>query len=163
MYVPIPTELFLHAYDDDGSGGNKGVVPTTTDTDKRNQLLLIQQQVYHGKTLLERIREDNAELVLVLRRWNGDLTALDFARYIQHLYKERTLPGTVATSLIRAVEDFVSSTTTEPQQPPPNLPRETDVFVLESLFKPHPQTGQSAIQRAFEDLQETPRHIPVAW
>ena len=146
VYVPISTYIFLHAYDDD-----KGDCTTNTDGDKREQLL---QQVYQGKTLKERIRE-NVEWILILRRWNGDSTASDFERRIKNYYEERKLPETVATELVKAVEDFLSNQ--------PDLPKETDVFVLESLFKPHPQTRQSAIQKAHEELRETPRHIPVAW
>jgi len=146
VYVPISTETFLHAYDKGESGD------TNTDDDvKREQLL---QQVYQGKSLKERIRE-NVELILILRRWNGDSTASDFERRIKNYYEERKLPEDVATELVKAVEDFLSNQ--------PSLPKETDVFILESLFKPHPQTRQSAIQRAHEELRETPRHIPVAW
>ena len=143
VYVPIPTELFLHAYD------NKGVDMDIDD--KPDQLL---QQVYQGKTLTERIQE-NIELILILRRWNGDSTASDFDHRIKNYYEERKYPVNIASALIKVVEDFLSKE--------PDLPRETDVFVLESLFKPHPQTRQSAIQRAHEGLRETPRHVPVAW
>jgi len=143
VYVPIPTETFLHAYD------NKSV--DTNTGDKREQLL---QQVYQGKTLKERIRE-NIELILILRRWNGDSTASDFELRIKKYYEERKLPENVAAALITALEDFLSKM--------PDLPQETDVFVLESLFKPHPQNRQSAIQRAHAELRETSRHVPIAW
>eukprot|EP00533_Pseudo-nitzschia_delicatissima_P011985 CAMPEP_0197267646 /NCGR_PEP_ID=MMETSP1432-20130617/3710_1 /TAXON_ID=44447 /ORGANISM="Pseudo-nitzschia delicatissima, Strain UNC1205" /LENGTH=456 /DNA_ID=CAMNT_0042732617 /DNA_START=199 /DNA_END=1566 /DNA_ORIENTATION=+ len=144
VYVPIPTETFLHAYEDKKDGDTK--------TDNEQDPLI--QQVYQGKTLAERIRE-NVELILILRRWNGDSSASDFERRIKDYYEERRLDGKVAVALIETVEDFLSNQ--------PDLPRETEVFVLESLFKPHPQTGQSAIQRAHEELRETPKHIPVAW
>ena len=73
----------------------------------------------------------------------------------QNYYQERNLDAKVAIALVEAVEDFLSDN--------PALPKTTDVFVLESLFKPHLKTGQSAIQRAHEELRETPKHIPVAW
>lgn len=143
VYVPIPTEVFLHAYEN-----NNG----ETESNKEQYSLI--QKVYQGKTLGERIRE-NVELILVLRRWNGNSTASDFERRVKNYYEERRLDKTVAMALVKAVEEFLSNQ--------PDLPRETEVFVLESLFKPHPETGQSAIQRAHEELRETPKHIPVAW
>ena len=142
VYVPIPTDIFLHAYDE----GNE------PKSDEKLDPLI--QQVYHGKSLAERIRE-NVELILILRRWNGDSTASDFQRRVQNYYQERNLDAKVAIALVEAVEDFLSDN--------PALPKTTDVFVLESLFKPHLKTGQSAIQRAHEELRETPKHIPVAW
>jgi len=144
VYVPIPTETFLQAY-----GDSNGAAETINN--QQDQLL---QRVYQGKTLTERIRE-NVELALILRRWNGDSTASDFERGVKHHYAERGFPETVATALIRAVEDFLSNE--------PDLPRDTDVFILESLFKPHPQSRQSAIQKAHEEIRATPRHIPVSW
>ena len=143
VYVPIPIETFLHAYDDKGDG--------IKTFDKGTPLL---QQVYQGKTLGDRIRE-NIELNLILRRWNGYSTASDFKRGIKNLYEERRYSESVASALVEAVEDFLSDN--------PELPREFQVFVLESLFKPHPETRQSAIQRAHEEMRETPRHVPVAW
>ena len=119
--------------------------------DKQMKLL---QKVYQGKTLAERIRE-NIELILILRRWNGDSTAKDFERRIKSYYEERRYPESVAFKLIKIVEEFLSNN--------PRLPKKTDVFVLESLFKPHAETGQSAIQRAYEEIRETPRQVPVAW
>mmetsp|Transcript_16377 Transcript_16377/g.33476 ORF Transcript_16377/g.33476 Transcript_16377/m.33476 type:complete len:528 (-) Transcript_16377:61-1644(-) len=143
VYVPISTETFLSAYEDSDAGGK---------FDDKAQSVL--QQVYQGKTLLERIRE-NIELMLILRRWNGDLSPSDFADRIRSFYQKRNFKTGTAETLITAVEGFLS---TEQE-----LPQETDVFVLESLFKPHPETRKSAIQRAHEELRKTPRHIPVAW
>jgi hypothetical protein len=143
VYVLIPTETFLRAYNDNSARSN-------TD-DKREQLL---QQVYQGSTLRERIQE-NIELILILRRWNGDSTASDFEDRIKLYYDERKFPVSVALALIKAVEDFLLEK--------PDLPKNIDVFILESLFKPHPQTRQSAIERAYEELRETPSHVPVAW
>ena len=144
VYVPIQTEMFLRAYEDEKDGN--------TMSDKEQDTLI--HRVYQGKSLAERIRE-NIELILILRRWNGDSSASDFERKIKSYYEERKLDGNVAVALVEAVEDFLSDK--------PDLPRETEVFVLESLFKPHPETGQSAIQRAHEELRETPKHIPIAW
>ncbi|VEU45030.1 unnamed protein product [Pseudo-nitzschia multistriata] len=142
VYVPISTELFLRAYDEKDNRGS---------LEEPESIL---HQVYQGKTLLERIRE-NIELILILRRWNGDSSASDFDRRIRSYYQERNLKTSVADALIATVEDFLSTN--------PELPREVDVFVLESLFKSHPETRQSAIQKAYEELRKTPKHIPVAW
>lgn len=143
VYVPIPTETFLYAYDEKG---------TDTNVDEEQTELL--QKVYQGKTLAERIR-GNIELILILRRWNEDSTAADFERRIKSYYQERRYSENVASTLVNTVEEFLSNE--------PCLPKETDVFVLESLFKPHPETRQSAIQRAYEEIRETPRHLSVAW
>eukprot|EP00535_Pseudo-nitzschia_heimii_P010005 CAMPEP_0197179422 /NCGR_PEP_ID=MMETSP1423-20130617/4376_1 /TAXON_ID=476441 /ORGANISM="Pseudo-nitzschia heimii, Strain UNC1101" /LENGTH=447 /DNA_ID=CAMNT_0042629333 /DNA_START=346 /DNA_END=1686 /DNA_ORIENTATION=+ len=143
VYVPIQTETFLHAYD-----------AKAADDDADDKQVKLLQRVYHGKTLAERIRE-NIELILILRRWNDDSTAADFERRIKSYYEERKYSESVALKLIEAVEEFLSNK--------PSLPKRTDVFVLESLFKPHPEIGQSAIKRSYEELRETPRHIPVAW
>ena len=142
VYVPISTELFLRAYDEKDNRGS---------LEEPESIL---HQVYQGKTLLERIRE-NIELILILRRWNRDSSASDFDRRIRSYYQERNLKTSVADALIATVEDFLSTN--------PELPREVDVFVLESLFKSHPETRQSAIQKAYEELRKTPKHIPVAW
>jgi hypothetical protein len=146
VYVPISTDLFLHAYDDDGN---------------ENKNMTELQHVYQGKSLLDRIR-DNVELILILRRWNLDSTAIDFEQRILKYYKERNLSTTVAQALVVAVEDFLS-TNNNNNSKPPEMPRETDVFILESLFKPHPETRQSAIQTSYDDLRKTPKHIPISW
>jgi hypothetical protein len=143
VYVPIATETFLRAYDEAAKG-------STANAEEQEIL----QQVYQGKTLSERVRE-NIELILILRRWNGESSASDFEGRIRSFYEERKLSRRVAEALIASVEDFLLAK--------PELPKETDVFVLESLFRPHPDTRQSAIQRAHEELRETPKHIPVAW
>ena len=142
VYVPISTETFLSAYED---------TDAVSKIDVKSRIL---QQEYQGKTLLERIRE-NIELILILRRWNGDSSASDFADRVRSFYQKRNFKTSIAEALITAVEDFLS---TEQK-----LPLETDVFVLESLFKPHPETRQSAIESAHEELRKTPIHIPVAW
>lgn len=43
------------------------------------------------------------------------------------------------------------------------MPEHVQVFVVESLFRPHPTDNLSAIQRAYKLLRTTPSHIPVAW
>ena len=153
VYVPIATDLFLHAYDDDNNENEN----ENDNKDKNTKEL---QHVYQGKSLLNRIR-DNVELILILRRWNLDSTAIDFEQRILKYYKERNLSTTVAQALVVAIEDFLSTTTTNTK--PPEMPRETDVFILESLFKPHPETRQSAIQTSYDELRKTPKHIPIAW
>ena len=155
VYVPIATDLFLHAYDDNNENENDN---ENDNKDKNTKEL---QHVYQGKSLLNRIR-DNVELILILRRWNLDSTAIDFEQRILKYYKERNLSTTVAQALVVAVEDFLSTTTTTNTKPP-EMPRETDVFILESLFKPHPETRQSAIQTSYDELRKTPKYIPIAW
>ena len=157
VYVPIATDLFLHAYDDNNENENEN---ENDNKDKNTKEL---QHVYQGKSLLNRIR-DNVELILILRRWNLDSTAIDFEQRILKYYKERNLSTTVAQALVVAIEDFLSTTTTtNTNTKPPEMPRETDVFILESLFKPHPETRQSAIQTSYDELRKTPKHIPIAW
>jgi ABC-type lipoprotein export system ATPase subunit len=153
VYVPISTDLFLHAYDDK-SEENKN------ENDNVNMKEL--QHVYQGKSLLDRIR-DNVELILILRRWNLDSTAIDFEQRILKYYNERNLSTTVAQALVVAVEDFLSTTTATTNKKTLEMPRETDVFILESLFKPHPETRQSAIQTSYDELRKTPKHIPISW
>mmetsp|Transcript_23226 Transcript_23226/g.24735 ORF Transcript_23226/g.24735 Transcript_23226/m.24735 type:complete len:480 (+) Transcript_23226:43-1482(+) len=150
VYVKVSTDILVHACD-----------KKDNDNDNHNGKIEKQkQQLYHGKLLSERIRE-NVELILILRRWNGDLKAVDFERKIQKYYQERNLSLDVAKALITATEKFLS--TSSPSNKSPQMPRQTDVFILESLFKPHPQTRQSAIVRAQEELRKTPKHIPIAW
>ncbi|OEU17451.1 hypothetical protein FRACYDRAFT_237869 [Fragilariopsis cylindrus CCMP1102] len=159
VYVPIATDLFLHAYDDNNENDNEN---ENDNKDKNTKEL---QHVYQGKSLLTRIR-DNVELILILRRWNLDSTAIDFEQRILKYYRERNLSTTVAQALVVAIEDFLSTTTTTTtttNTKPPEMPRETDVFILESLFKPHPETRQSAIQTSYDELRKTPKHIPIAW
>mmetsp|Transcript_8034 Transcript_8034/g.19419 ORF Transcript_8034/g.19419 Transcript_8034/m.19419 type:complete len:535 (+) Transcript_8034:83-1687(+) len=126
----------------------------------------LQQQV-QGKTLAQRIQNDNPELNLILKRWNGDLSATEFADAIsQHYTKnvnsrnQRNSGGNptpnVAEVLIPVVEDFLSKDDRK-------LPAKTDVFCLESLFKPHTKTNQSAIQAAHAVVKTASPEIPLAW
>jgi len=155
VYVKVSTDILLHACDEIDNNDNNN--NNNDKVEKQKQQL---QRVYHGKSLSERIRE-NVELILILRRWNMDLTVVDFELKILKYYKERNLSLDVAKALITATEDFLL--TSSPSNKSLALPRETDVFILESLFQPHPQTRQSAIIRAYEELRKTPKHIPIAW
>jgi hypothetical protein len=107
---------------------------------------------FHGKTMIERIQNDNTELNLILKRWNQDLSPQNFAIQVLQLYSKNTQ---LAHLLIEEVEKLLSIQS----EVPPHI----QLFVLESLFKPHPSTQQSAIQRAHSLLRTTPLHIPVAW
>jgi hypothetical protein len=140
VYVPVATDVFCN--------------PETEE-------IYLQQQVYQGKSLKDRIQNDNVELHLVLRRWKGDLTPIDFETAVKEFYNAQNFPPTVATAMVTAVESFLKRR--KAQSGPRSLPKTVDVFVLESLFRPHPQTNQSAIQKAHDELRTTPTNIPIAW
>jgi len=156
VYVPVPTSCFL-----------------TNGTDSYRGLLA---QVYQGKSLQQRVETDNTELCLVLQRWAEELSPQNFAigiiQYYQLIHQQRnekradgedsSVPPfntsdafEVAKALISAVERFVATS--------PPLPNVTQVFVLESIFRRHPETGRTAIQLAHHILQRTAPHVPVAW
>jgi hypothetical protein len=137
VYVPVSTDLFLSCFGD-------AQVPETL------------RKVYQGKSLFERIQNDNTELRLILQRWNGNKTSKDFENALQEFYSSCGFPLDVASQLVAAVEEFLDGQ-------PPALPSTIDVFILESLFQPHPATNQSAIQKAHQELRVTPKHIPIAW
>ena len=145
VYVPVPTEYFFLA----GDGAN---------TEESRKVL---GQVYQGKTLEERIRNDNTELRLILRRWKGDLTPAEFEQGVKEYHQGQGYPSNVADALIAAVETFLKRKSDS--KGPRSLPKTIDVFILESLFRPHPQTNQSAIQKAHDELRTTPTNIPLAW
>ena len=129
-------------------------------------MIQILNTVYHGKSIHERIQQDNIELCTILRRWNNDITSVEFEESIKTYYEEQEYSMDVAQTLINVVEDFLStssSTTATTSNNTTMLPETTDVFILESLFLPHPATNQSAIQKAHEELRTTPKHISIAW
>jgi hypothetical protein len=147
VYVPVPTQLWLAP---NASTSNTTQVPP--------QLL---QQI-QGKSIEYRMKHDNAELNLILQRWDQQLSPQNFAvAMLQHYSTLRPNSNSnvdtikVAHMLIQVVEEFLSA--------PQKLPEHTQVFCLESLFRPHAQTNQSAIQMAHTMLRNTPSHIPVAW
>jgi hypothetical protein len=147
VYVSVPTNVFLGCITDK--------YPTDADS------LKLMQQVYQGKSIQERIRNDNDELGLILQRWSGDISPEEFHMAIQALYTSRELPLEVAEQLVVVVETYMKRKKADSK--PRSLPKAVDVFILESLFLPHPNTQQSAIQRAQEELRMTPKHIPIAW
>jgi hypothetical protein len=168
VYVPIPTSIFLN--------------PDATTSSQQQQQLL-QQKMYHGKSLLERIQDEasTTELRWILKRWEGEVSPQNFAIAMLQFYRDQGHPVPVSQALIRAVEGFLkvvpvvvvvvgeeeqqeskSKKATRPSSLP-IMPTVIQVFVVESLFRPHPQSSLSAIQRAHKQLRETPLHTPVAW
>jgi hypothetical protein len=166
VYVSVDTTLFLSVFGAVVTKGGTGVSdmdPTTEDP----RLL----QRYQGKTLGERIRHDNnAELTLVLQRFHGDLSSEMFASKIREHYTKQQWSLPLAQLLIDAVEQECAlahhhnnNTTTTTTTESLLVPSHVQVFILESLFQPHPSTQQSAIDRAHRLVRQTPPHIPVAW
>lgn len=153
VYVPVTTEQWMDLLNTatDEEVEDRGEVPIPEE---------LQQQV-QGKTIAQRIQNDNPELNLILQRWNGDLSSSSFADAIADHYanitqaNHGTKNSNVADTLIQVVEDFLSKS--------PQLPAKTDVFCLESLFQPHAKTNLSAIEVAHDLLKKTPSHIPLAW
>jgi energy-coupling factor transporter ATP-binding protein EcfA2 len=147
VYVSVPTNVFLDCI----------TGKSTTDVESLELL----QRIYQGKTIQERIQNDNNELGLILQRWNGDMSQEEFQRAIQALYTSREFPLQVAEQLVEVVEKYVKRKTADSK--PISLPKTVGIFILESLFLPQPDTQQSAIQRAYQELEMTPKHIPIAW
>eukprot|EP00980_Cylindrotheca_fusiformis_P006252 scaffold1338_cov121-Cylindrotheca_fusiformis.AAC.2 len=157
VYVPVPTQLWLDSYYRAASNNS---------TTQQQEIPLLLQQRVQGKSIHDRMIQDNTELNLILQRWDGRLSPQNFAiGILQHYASLRPMNGNTANStairmghmLVQVVEAFLSSST------PPKLPEQTQVFCLESLFRPHEQTKQSAIQRAHAMLRQAPSHIPIAW
>ena len=143
VYVPVPTRLLL--------------LNSTSNLSPGDQRLC--NQSYHGKTLGQRIQEDNLELKTVLQRCTGQLSPQNFAVLIYQLYQDQNKQSEVGQLLVKTVEEFL----TLPQITSMQFPNDTQIFILESLFQPYPGTSQSGIQRALQLLKEAPRHIPIAW
>ncbi|KAG7347497.1 hypothetical protein IV203_016202 [Nitzschia inconspicua] len=148
VYVPVPTDIFLSCFAD------------KTVTQDVPELL---QQVYQGRTLQERIRNDNREIHLILQRWAGDITREEFESAVREFYISRGFGLEVAQQLVTAVEQSLNNKVAPSSKPQLLLPKMIDVFILESLFQPHPDTKQSGIQKAHQELRTTPKHIPIAW
>ena len=168
VYVSVETTLFLHgvvgAVVTKGGTGVSDMEPKKTEDPR-----LLQR--YQGKTLGERIRQDNhIELTLVLQRFHGDLSSETFASRIREHYQKQQWSLPLAQLLIDAVEQECAlahhnnnNTTTTTTTESLLVPSHVQVFILESLFQPHPSTQQSAIDRAHRLVRQTPPHIPVAW
>ena len=128
-------------------------VPTSLvlEPDPESELL---QQSFHNQSLFHRI-QNKVERRLILQRWNQDVSPSEFEKSIVQLYPE---DPSLAKLLISAVEEFLLDDL-------PVIPKTNQLFILESLFEPHPQTGQSAIDRAQKLLQSamSSSTTTVAW
>jgi hypothetical protein len=166
VYIPVPTRCLLKKNTAQEDETNKQEEATM-----HQDRLLLQRQL-HGKTMLQRIEQDNVELRLVLQRWVGELSPEEFkiamtARLTSNDQSNSSNGDThqVIRDWIATVEAFLSPSSSSSPPPPPPLPQETMVFCVESLFRPHPETNQSAIQTATELLNSgtIPRTAPIGW
>jgi hypothetical protein len=175
VYIPVPTRCLLTK-----QAANENETNKQEEANMHQDRLLLQRQL-HGKTLLQRIEQDNVELRLVLQRWVGDLSPEEFKIAITACLTSNDQCNSESDDTHQAIRDWIatveaflspspssSSSTTSSLQPPPPplpLPKETMVFCVESLFRPHPETNQSAIQTATELLNSAtiPRTTPIGW
>ncbi|CAJ1945529.1 unnamed protein product [Cylindrotheca closterium] len=173
VYVSIATQQWLtlittKASPNSNSNSNNNNNDVHNKEEESSTIPQELQRQVQGKTLAQRIQNDNPELNLILKRWNGDLSTTEFADALSQHYSNNvhsrnnqrrndgeTSPD-VAAVLISVVEGFLS-------KDDPQLPTNTDVFCLESLFKPHTKTNQSAIQVAHYLVKAASPEIPLAW
>jgi len=169
VYISVDTSIFLSVFDRTGIDADDNDNLAKQNIDPSSILL---HQSYHGKTLFERIRQDNTELKLVVQRLGGSLSSETFATEIIKLFGSSSSTS-LAQVLIDGVEEEISVAnndenknngrkTTAPEMKS-LVPTHIQVFILESLFQPHPSTQESAIQRAHRLLRQSQLHLPVAW
>jgi hypothetical protein len=152
VYREVDTRLFLLNY---SNGQVEHLDESKCSPDDQR---LLQTQI-HGKSLQQRISQDNVELRWLLQRWAGLTSPQNFAIGILHYYHQRQLDVEIAKEFVQVVEDFFK----QQQQQQPPLPSTVQLFCVEALFRPDPTTKQSGIDRALQQLRNVPRQIPVAW
>jgi hypothetical protein len=174
VYIKVPVELYLR----DGPPINEmDGADDDDDTyllDRRIQGKTIRHRIYTGAT--------NAEMRAVLQRFYNRISAQQLEQRILDIYRNHSLellqrePNNkkvnmtmdnvtedhvmmqAARELIDAVEDVHKRVETRPQQ--------VDLFVVESLFRPHPKTnrtGTEAAQATLLRLANTRLQQPLAW
>lgn len=171
VYVPVPTEFFLH----------ERALPSNKRFLKRR---------VQRKSLAVRVYDTTqAELRAILQRYDGILTPVQFNERITEIYRNHTIdaiasrtkqdPALIAeqlslnphqleehayTGVAQQLIHVVESTMSLSEAPP--LPDTIQLFCVESLFRVHPGTNQTAVERAtslFKRLSVRKKRQAIAW
>eukprot|EP00804_Cyclotella_cryptica_P007414 CCRYP_002635-RA/>CCRYP_002635-RA protein AED:0.02 eAED:0.02 QI:218/1/1/1/0/0/2/333/618 len=123
LYIPVPIQYFLHdsnASDTSAAGvEGKGISPS---------------MMVLGKTIQERICDSsNDELRWVIQRLGGVISSEKFASLLRVSSEQSEHNNPVHVDLVAAVESIISSK--DDSEP---LPKEVDLFIVESIFRPRP-------------------------
>lgn len=137
VYVPMPSKVF---YMD------------LTDAAKD---MLRSRQVY-GKSLLSRV-ENEKEHIAVVKWCHGALSKEDFRSTMAELYASE--PAERVATLVSIYEESLSNHMSQSL----GMPVQTDLFVVEAIFRPHEETGLTGITSALLQLEEVPVDKAVAW
>jgi hypothetical protein len=201
VYVPVDTALFLDSSllsvpDTNNNNNSQANERATNNRDSQSsgtsEAAQGEEKVsWFGQTVRQRIAApEQAELVTVLQRCAGLLTAEQFVARIQGLYRNHSRRNNnrdndqqqqmVAQALIQAVDKAVavgeSNSSTDSDKGKAHsllvLPPTTDLFVLQSLFMVDPNksnttgttpTTGTGIERALAALRAVDPGVPVAW
>ncbi|KAL7476968.1 hypothetical protein ACHAW6_002791 [Cyclotella cf. meneghiniana] len=182
VYVPVPIHYFLRELNanpaaDRNAEGN-GISPSMTVL---------------GKTIQERINDtSNDELRLVIQRLGGLISSEQFASLLRadgesaddtliHSSEQLENPNPIHVDLLAAIESIMSS-----KEESERMPKEVDLFIVESIFRPRPlelirnitrefssgssTAESSALDAALDQLKSHatdnhthPRTAPLAW
>jgi hypothetical protein len=151
VYIPVPIHYFLHDSNaDDAAALNvegNGISPSMTVL---------------GKTIQERIHDtSNDELRWVIQRLGGLISSEQFASLLRadgksaddtliHSSEQIENPNPVHVDLLAAVENMMSS-----REESERLPKEVDLFIVESIFHPRPIELIRNITREFSSASST--------
>jgi hypothetical protein len=165
-----PTGTPIH---DVALDNQRGVyVPVNCDYFLRRSTDRLLHKRIQGKTIGDRIHgSDNDELRCVLQRCHGLLSERQFQDSIANLYRTYSLEASkvndsnnsindydaIGQELVAAVKDVLAKV----EERPPTI----QLFIVESLFRPHPQTNMTGVDAAQKELVEKARTttLPLSW
>jgi hypothetical protein len=136
VYVPVDTELFL---------------PISSNGKKK-----IKKKRIQGRFLEDRIKYDNEELTYLIKLFHGDISLKEYTHAIQEIYLDWDDVGDTSKSInygYTAVGDeLISAVLQYYNTGPCQLPNKTQLYVVESIFRPNPKTNKTGVESAQEEL-----------
>jgi len=145
VYVEVPVKYFL----------------LNAPQEDKNDIFLQKRIQY--KTLASRIYDNatNGELRAILQRIDGRLSPDEFESTIQTLYAQHAnSTASNNTDYFRDMATLVLNTvhaicqTASEENSPISLPSHIQLFCVESLFRPHPNTNKTGVESAHDLLWE---------
>ena len=161
VYIPVHSEQFL-ACGGHGSFHQGVSISQQTTSNKVDAKFCT---CWFGRSLKDRIRQENVELMIVAKRCAGILSKDDMQTQLRACLRRganHNDPRAVTNRLIQSTLTSYEALFTE-RGSQLALPATTDVFVREAIFQPHPVTHQSALDAAHHSLSIAPPHQPISW
>ena len=155
VYIPIKSQHFLRS--------DSSSVPRQQSDDDTKRL----KESWFGRTLRQRIIEDNIELKLIAQRCAGQLSKDEMRDALSSHIKRGSnnhnspLPP-LSARLIRSALECYEAVLAE-KGDNLALPDTTDLFIVEGIFKTHPVSNQSALDATYATLSSVPSNEPTSW